>query len=91
MSASHRRRTPEPEFFYARVAPVDRLGEPDEVALAVEEERAELAGALAWVVVGGGNRVATDFEAMHLEALARKGSAGRPARLPTGSSPSLSR
>src|SRR5436190_18063827 len=45
------------------------LGEPDEVALAVVEERAELAGALARVVVGGGDRVAARVEARHLEAL----------------------
>jgi hypothetical protein len=52
-----------------RRALADRLGDPDEVALAVVEERAELAGALARVVVGGGDRVAAYLEARHLEAL----------------------
>src|SRR5437764_5190481 len=52
-----------------RRALADRLGDPDEVALAVEEERAQLAGALARVVVGGGDRVAAGPEARHLVAL----------------------
>ena len=52
-----------------RRALADRLGDPDEVALAVVEERAEFLGALARVVVGGGDRVAADLEARHLEAL----------------------
>jgi hypothetical protein len=42
----------------------DWLGDSDEVALAVVEERAELAGALARVVVGGSDRVAASLEAL---------------------------
>src|SRR5436189_3079536 len=47
----------------------DRLGDPDEVALAVDEERAQFARALAWIVIRGGDGVPADLEARHLEAL----------------------
>src|SRR5690606_5641923 len=46
-----------------------RLGEGEEVALAVEEERAPLAGALARVVVGRGDDVVLGPEAGDVEAL----------------------
>src|ERR1039458_10670783 len=68
----------------------DRLGDPDQVALAVIEERAALAAALARVVVGRGDHVATDIQASHLEGArnSHPGLAGQP-RSPRGSRPRM--
>ena len=60
-------------------------GRVEEVALTVVEKRAELAGALARIVVGRDDRVAADLEARHLEALER-----HTPRSQVGSAPSRS-
>src|SRR5689334_15022094 len=51
-----------------RRALADWLGDADEVALAVVEERADLPGALTRIVIGCGDHLAASLKARHLEA-----------------------